>query len=199
MILVLLDTNSYLRLAKRVRPVVGIQFGQLDYVLTVHKITEDEVHREPRLRFLFPWFDKAEYASERMGKQIRVSVAERAQVAAAQSVLRASVLEDPLRFMVGKRQPPSPNDCFLLAIGQVKPAIVVTDDLGMHDLAKEFGLKIWHGWELMYKLLSAGAVNRVHVQEIYAALEANGDLPDTWRQAKHTKFSKIFGKAGPKD
>ena len=139
MILVLLDTNSYLRLAKRVRPAIGVQFGQLDYVLTVHKITEDEVHRSPRLRLLFPWFDEEEHANERMGKQIRLSAVERAQVDAAQSVLRATVLEDPLKFMVGKRQPPSKSDCFLLAVGQVKPAIVVTDDLGMHDLAKEFG------------------------------------------------------------
>jgi hypothetical protein len=32
--LVLLDTNAYFRLAKRVRPAVGIKFGQKDYVIT---------------------------------------------------------------------------------------------------------------------------------------------------------------------
>lgn len=198
MILVLLDTNAYLRLAKRVRPAVGIKFGQKDYILTVHRTTEDEVHRCPRLRSLFPWFDDQEYAGERMAKQIRLSAQEHAEINAAQSVLRAFVLQDPMRFMVGKRQPPSENDCFLLAIGQVKSAIVVTDDLGMHSLANDFGLKIWHGWELLHKLLSAQTVDRVLVQEIYGALEANGDLPDYWRDVKHTKFSKIFGKApGP--
>lgn len=195
MILVLLDTNSYLRLAKRVRPAIGVQFGQLDYVLTVHKTTEDEVHRSPRLRFLFPWFDEEEHASERMGKQIRLSAVERAQVEAAQSVLRAPVLEDPLKFMVGKRQPPSESDCFLLAVGQVKSAIVVTDDLGMHDLAIEFALSVWHGWELLHKLFSAGIVDRVLVQEIYTALEDNRDLPETWLLVKHTKFTKVFGKS----
>ena len=41
--LVLLDTNAYLRLAKRVRPVIGIKFGQKGYVLTIHRFVEDEV------------------------------------------------------------------------------------------------------------------------------------------------------------
>jgi len=41
LIFVLLDTNAYLRLAKRVRPAIGIKFGQKDYVLTVHRTTED--------------------------------------------------------------------------------------------------------------------------------------------------------------
>lgn len=130
-----------------------------------------------------------------MAKQIRLSAQEHAEIHAAQSVLREFVLQDPIRFMVGKRQPPSENDCFLLAIGQVKSAIVVTDDLGMHILANDFELTIWHGWELLHKLLSAQIVDRVLVQEIYGALEANGDLPDFWRDVKHIKFSKIFGKA----
>jgi hypothetical protein len=43
--LVLLDTNAYLRLAKRVRPAVGVVFGHKGYVLTIHKSVEDEVHR----------------------------------------------------------------------------------------------------------------------------------------------------------
>jgi len=32
---VLLDTNAYLRLAKRVRPLLGVPFGQKRYVLTI--------------------------------------------------------------------------------------------------------------------------------------------------------------------
>lgn len=68
MTLVLLDTNAYLRFAKRVRPAVGIKFGQKEYVLTIHKSVEDEVHRNPRLRATYPWFDGQEFASERLAK-----------------------------------------------------------------------------------------------------------------------------------
>lgn len=42
MTLVLLDTNAYLRLAKRIRPMLGISFGQKGYVLTILKQVEEE-------------------------------------------------------------------------------------------------------------------------------------------------------------
>lgn len=80
MILVLLDTNAYLRLAKRVRPVVGRRFGQKDYVLTVHKSVEDEVRRNPRLKSKYPWFDSDEFAGERLAKQIRLTADEKHRI-----------------------------------------------------------------------------------------------------------------------
>ncbi|VWX59400.1 conserved hypothetical protein [Burkholderiales bacterium 8X] len=193
MTLVLLDTNAYLRLAKRVRPAVGIKFGQKGYVLTVHKSVEDEVHRNARLRATYPWFDGHEFASERLAKQIRLSEADKASVQAAQSVLHGWVLADPERYTSKGRSPPSATDCFLLALGQVKPAIVVTDDLGMHVLANEFGIFVWHGYELLEKLRSAKVVDPPLIREIYQSLEANGDYPRTWQEAKHTVFLRIFG------
>ena len=49
---VLLDTNTYLRLAKRIRPAVGRVFGQVPYVLVILilYLFEDEVHRSARLQ-----------------------------------------------------------------------------------------------------------------------------------------------------
>lgn len=194
MTLVLLDTNAYLRLAKRVRPAVGVKFGQKRYVLTIHKSVEDEVHRNPRLRATYPWFDGQEFASERMAKQVRLSDADKASIQAAQSVLHGWVLADPEPYTSRGRSPPGPTDCWLLALGQVKPAIVVTDDLGMHALAKDFGILVWHGYELLDKLRSAKVVDPPLIRKIYEALEANGDLPKTWGEAKHTVFLKIFGR-----
>jgi hypothetical protein len=191
--LVLLDTNAYLRLAKRVRPAVGIKFGQKDYVITIHRSVEDEVQRNPRLRATYPWFDGQEFADERLAKQIRLTEDEKARVQAAQSVLHGSVLTAPEVYTSGGRSPPGATDCWLLALGQVKPAIVVTDDLGMHALAKDFSIAIWHGFELLDKLRSGKVVDSPLIREIYQALEVNGDLPRTWQDAKHTVFLKIFG------
>lgn len=193
MTLVLLDTNAYLRLAKRVRPAVGIKFGQKGYVLTIHRLVEEEVHRNPRLRVHYPWFDDDEHANERIAKQIRLSETDKASIAAAQTVLHGWVLADPEPYTRGGRSPPGATDCWLLALGQVKPAIVVTDDLGMHALANEFGIAVWHGFELLDKLRSAKIVNTSQIREIFDALEANGDLPRSWVEAKHTVFLKIFG------
>ncbi len=193
--LVLLDTNTYLRLAKRLRPLVGRKFGQKDYEITILKAVEDEVNRNARLKYQNPWFDEADLAQERMAKQVRLSADEKAEIVAIQSVLRSHVIENVASFSIGRRSPPGATDCWLLAFAQLRNAIVVTDDLGMHQLAKDFDLQIWHGFELLDKLRSAQQAKSELIAEIYAALEANGDLTDTWRQAKHKIFWKLFGKA----
>lgn len=193
MTLVLLDTNAYLRLAKRIKPMLGVKFGQKEYVLTILKDVEDEVHRSARLKFQFPWFSNPELAAERFAQSIKLSRDEQAQLNAAASMLRGWVLSNIASYTSHGRSPPSSTDCRVLAFGQIRTAIVVTDDLGMHQLAKDFEIAVWHGHELLKKMLTAKAVNADLVREIFEALEANNDLPLTWRHSRHTAFSKIFG------
>lgn len=193
MTLVLLDTNAYLRLAKRIKPMLGVKFGQKDYILTVLREVEREVKRKPALQYRYPWFDDQNLANERLAKGVRLSGDEKTTIEAATSVLRESVLTNADRYTTNSGSPPSPTDCRMLAFGQIRPAIVVTDDLGMHLLAKEFEISIWHGHELLKKMLSAKLINRDSIREIYDALERNGDLPRTWQEARHTQFPKIFG------
>lgn len=190
---VLLDTNTYLRLAKRIRPAVGREFGQAPYVLVILKAVEDEVHRSARLRFLNPWFDEPEFADERKAKQTRLSEAEKQEIKLVQDVLLGTVQLDIARYTTG-RSPPGPTDCWLLAYAQVRGAIVATDDLGMHTLASDFGLKVWHGFELLSKLRTAKVVDNDLVREIYDALERNGDMTETWRIAKNAEFGRVFGR-----
>lgn len=193
MTLVLLDTNTYLRLAKRIRPMLGVKFGQKDYVVTILKDVEDEVHRSHSLKFKFPWFDNIELADERIAKQVRLGEDERRTLEIAQSVLRGWVVENIHSYTVEGRSPPSPTDCRVLAFGQIRDSIVVTDDLGMHALARDFDIKIWHGTELLKKMHTAKMATNDLVKDIYEALEANGDMTKSWTAAKHTTFVKIFG------
>ncbi len=189
---VLLDTNTYLRLAKRIRPAVGREFGQVPYVLVILKAVEEEVHRSARLQFLNPWFDAPEFAQERLAKQTRLSTAEKQDLKLVQDVLLGTVQLDVTKYTTG-RSPPGNTDCWLLAYGHVKNAIVATDDLGMHTLAADFGLKVWHGFELLAKLKTAKVVDNDLVRDIYGALERNGDMTETWLRAKHGEFARIFG------
>lgn len=192
--LVLLDTNAYLRLAKRIRPMLGVAFGQKRYVLTILKDVEEEVHRSGALMFKFPWFDGEDLAKERDAKQVRLSADERVLLDAAQSVLHGWVLRNTKVYVTGGRSPPSSVDCRVLAFGQIREAIVVTDDMGMHRLAEDFDLPIWHGHELLKKMLTAKLITNEQVKEIFEALELNGDLTETWRLSKHSVFVKLFGK-----
>lgn len=193
MTLVLLDTNTYLRLAKRIRPLLGVTFGQKKYVLTVLKDVENEVRRSRALSYQFPWFDTEEFGAERDAAILRLTATEKAALASAESVLHGYVLAEVDRYTTGGRHPPSPTDCRVLAFSQVREAIVVTDDLGMHLLAQAFEIPIWHGWELLDKMRSAKMVSNELVREIYEAMERNGDLTRTWADAKHTTFARVFG------
>ena len=193
MTLVLLDTNAYLRLAKRIKPLLGVSFGQKGYVLTILKDVEDEVHRNTRLRERFPWFDDPSLQQERLAKRVRLSKDEKAQITAMTSVLRQHALEHTADYTILGRSPPSPTDCFCLAFGQVRQAIVATDDLGMHKLAEDFELPVFHCHDVLKKMLTAKVIDKILVAEIYDALEANGDLPRSWVEVKHTAFKKVFG------
>lgn len=190
---VLLDTNTYLRLAKRLRPAVGRQFGQVPYVLVILKAVEEEVHRSPKLKFHNPWFDEPDFVQERLAKQKRLSNEDKSAMILVQDVLQGMVYMEVDKYTSYGRSPPGATDCWLLAYAQVKNAVVVTDDLGMHTLAGEAGLKVWHGFELLAKLKTAKAVDAALIREIYDALERNGDITETWRQAKHKEFVRIFG------
>lgn len=191
---VLLDTNAYLTLAKRIQPLLGKKFGQIPYVLTILKLVEDEVLRQTRLKTHYPWFNDETFAQERLAKRINLSPEQRNGIEAATSILLDHVANTAGDYSKGGRSPPSHTDCFCLAYGQIRPAIVVTDDIGMHLLAKEFEIKIWHGPELLKKLLSAKMINNDKVREIYDALENNRDMTKTWADSKHTEFKKVFGK-----
>lgn len=182
-----------MRLAKRIKPLLGRKFGQKEYVLTVLRDVEDEVHRNPRLLSRFPWFDGPDFASERLARTVRLSADEKDALAAAASVLHGFVLADPDRFLGRDRSPPSRTDCKLLAFGQLREVIVVTDDIPMHELASIFEIEVWHGHELLKKMLGAKFIGNDLIREIYEALENNADAPATWQAVKHTVFGRIFG------
>ena len=56
---------------------------------------------------------------------------------------------------------------------------MVTDDLGMHTLAADADLKVWHGFELLAKLKTAKVVDNALVRDIFDALERNDDMTQT--------------------
>lgn len=194
-LLVLLDTNAYLRLAKRIRPFLGVIFGAKQYKLMVLPDVEREVRASGRLKFLYPWFEDADLAAERMATRIRLNEAEKVELNKTATFLRDWVLDDVARFTTGGRQPPGSTDCRVLAFAKLRGAIVVTDDLGMHALAGDFKMIAWHGPDLLAKMRSAKVVTNDLIREVYAALEANGDLTASWNNARHTTFKKVFGKS----
>lgn len=177
---------------------LGKEFGEKRYILTVLRDVEEEVKRNGALRFKYPWFSEADLAAERVATQVRLTADERKKLDATTKFFRDYVLRDIGRYTAEGRSPPSEVDCRMLAFGQIRDALVTTDDLGMHLLAHDFDIGVWHGYELLDKLRTHKVASNDVVRRIYAALEDNGDLTATWIEAKHTTFIKIFGKPKPR-
>lgn len=114
--LVLLDTNAYLRLAKRIRPLLGVPFGQKGYVLTTLADVEDEVRASGRLRYRFPWFDAdPALAQEHLAKRMRLSSEEREQIDSIARFLHDWVPQGVARYLAGGGSPPGATDCRVVA------------------------------------------------------------------------------------
>lgn len=61
---ILVDTNAYLRLAKTIRPLLFVPFGENEYCLYILPELNKELTSR-KLQSKFPWVDEAEYAENR--------------------------------------------------------------------------------------------------------------------------------------
>jgi len=61
---ILVDTNSYLRLAQTIRPLLFMPFGDNEYCLYILPELNDELANR-RLNSKFPWVDEEEYIENR--------------------------------------------------------------------------------------------------------------------------------------
>ena len=62
---IILDSNSYLRLAKSIHPLLFQEFGDVRYCLYVLSALQKEYDREPRLQNKFPWVDDPQFHANR--------------------------------------------------------------------------------------------------------------------------------------
>lgn len=191
---ILLDTNAYLRLAKRIQPLLGKKFNPAkDYVLVVLREVADEVHRQPRLVRQYPWFDGPEYTEERKAHGVRLSKDQKNGATENKKFLLSHVAQNARAYLLHGRDPPGDVDCYVLGVAMACNWCVATDDENMHALGKDFEVKCLYAFDVLHKLLSADMIDKAKVIEIYEALETNGDLPARWIDAKGKLFKKVFG------
>jgi hypothetical protein len=61
---ILIDTNTYIRLAQSIRPLLFMPFGDSEYCLYILQELNDELSNR-RLKSKFPWVDEGEYEENR--------------------------------------------------------------------------------------------------------------------------------------
>ncbi|EOX4953580.1 DNA-binding protein [Vibrio campbellii] len=178
---ILVDTNSYLRLAKDVHPFLFQTFGDENYCLYIIPELNDELARSTRLQSKFHWIDQAEYQENRQAFPT-VGKKQAKQIENAYSVIWEHV--------VNEFPGPSPVDVKYLAYADVLGIKVVTDDADMTELAREFEIPVISSLELMKVMVESDHITMEKVRSIVNFWAYSDDLPN---RNFRTDYEQIFG------
>ncbi len=181
---ILLDTNTYFRLAKSIHPLLDVVFGEHNYCLYVLKELDDEFNRNKRLKTSFSWVDEEEFAINRE-KRLTLSRKDKNEINLTIGYLRQHKADNKLGI--------SEVDILCLAHGHILGIPVITDDADMLQVAKDFSIQTMKTLELMRLMFDCGYINIEKVRQIVAYWEYLNDKPGGFRN----DYISIFGEKPP--
>ena len=164
---VLVDTNTYLRLAKTIHPLLAAPFGDLPYCLYIIPELNRELGNK-RLRSKFPWIDEPEFQANRQ---------QFPQLSRQQSKAIEQTFDFIWAHALAEFPGPSKVDVRYLATAYELVVPVVTDDLDMQALAKEFDISTLSTMELLAMMHEAGHISLKLVDGLMAYWEYEDDVP----------------------
>ncbi len=177
---ILLDTNSYLRLAKDIHPLLIKEFGPDACCLYVLKELDDELNANRRLQTQFEWANEPEYRENRKNR-LAVSRKERTAINESFSFIWEHVQTE---------QPgPSRVDVLHLAHAYALKVLLVSDDRDLLAVAKTFDIHAIKSLDLLKMMVDCEHVTIARVNAIV----------EFWRYWKDTPadldkdFERLFG------
>ena len=165
---ILLDSNSYFRLARSIHPLLFAEFGEPKYCLYVLDALDTEFSRSPRLQSKFSWVTEAQYVANRR-QRLTVSRAEAHQIEA----LAISVRD----YAFDVERSLSRVDAAAIAHCQVLGIELVTDDVEAAQTAADLGVKLLTTLELLHRAVECGHVTLEKVREVVAYWRYDDDCP----------------------
>lgn len=165
---VLLDSNSYFRLARSIHPLLFVEFGEPKYCLYVLKALDAEFSRSPRLQSKFSWVTEAQYVANRR-QRLTVSRAEQREITA----LAASVRD----YAFDVERSLSRVDADAIAHCQALGIDLVTDDVEAAQTARELGVQVQTTLELLRRAVACGHITMEKVREVVAFWRYDDDCP----------------------
>lgn len=180
---ILVDTNSYLRLAQSVKPLLFIPFGDDEYCLYIIPELNGELERK-HLKNKFPWVDDPEYRNDR-NHHPTISRKQQRSIQENFEYIWAHVEAD----LPG----PSRVDALYIAYAIELDVHVVTDDEDMITLAKAFDARVMRTLDLLKLMLDAGHVDMEKIRAIVSYWRHIGDTPGGLSR----RYREIFGSDPP--
>lgn len=181
---ILLDSNSYFRLAKDIHPLLDTIFGTENFCLYVLKELDDEFFRSRRLQTEFAWVESNEYHSNRQ-KRLTVSHKDTRAIKLAADFITRHGIDQELGI--------SRVDSLCLAYGHVLSIPVVTDDMDMLQVGSDLAVGTMKTLDLLRLMLDSGHIDKERVRRIASYWNYIGDKPANFR----SDFIRIFGERPP--
>lgn len=182
---IIVDTNSYFRLAQNIHPLLCQAFGSKDYTLYMHAELNAEFRDSPRLQTSFSWAADPEFRENRK-RSLSLSKAQKAEIEDTIEYLWAYVKDE---FHQKRGKGPSMTDTIIVATAAVLEIRVVTDDQDMIELAEEYGVHQVSTLELMKLMLDEGHIDLDKIKQIVAQWQYDGDTPYArWKQ----EYKQLF-------
>ncbi len=180
----LLDSNSYFRLAKNIHPLLFEPFGEENSCLYVLPELEREYAREPRLQDKFPWVDEPKYRDNR-DKRLNLSKKQRNEL--------PTIFDFMWDHVQTELPGPSRVDVTVLSYAYVLGIPVVTDDDDMIQLAETFEVTVWKTLDLLKLMVDCGHIDMSKVRGIVAYWSYVNDYPKDFT----ADYRRLFGESPP--
>ncbi|WP_347989025.1 DNA-binding protein [Methylomonas sp. AM2-LC] len=164
---ILVDTNAYLRLAKTIRPLLFVPFGEEHYCLYIIPELNQELSNR-RLVSRFPWITESEYTENRkltptLSKNQRQSIAQ--------------TFDFIWDYVQTEFPGPSKVDVRYLAYAIELNVPVVTDDQDMTKLAEVYEVKVMSTLQLLKIMFDAKHIDKKTVTGLVEFWRYIGDRP----------------------
>lgn len=187
---ILVDTNSYLRLAQNIHPLLCKAFGHKDYTLYMHAELNKEFLSSSRLQNKFHWASQLEYSTNR-NRSPSLSKAQKQEIKETIDYMWEHVKEE---FHLKRQKGPSKIDTTIIATAAVLDIRVVTDDQDMIELAEIYGVHQLTSLELMKLMLDENHISIEQIERVVTQWQYDNDTPyQNWR----AEYKRFFGKNPP--
>lgn len=184
---ILVDSNSYFRLAQNIHPLLSVSFGEEKYTLYPHQDLTFEFKRKARLKNKFHWFTETKFVENRK-RFLRIGKKEQDEI--------ENNFDHIWGFITDNRLNPLEVDARILATALALDIPVVTDDRDMREVADLFEIQCIGTMELMKMMLDAKHIRMPKIRQVAAQWQYDNDWPyGGWQK----EYNKLFGEKPPKE
>jgi predicted nucleic acid-binding protein len=181
----LIDSNSYLRIARNIHPLLGQSLGPLEYKLFIHSKFFSEFNKNDRLATKFNWVNTLPFTGNRDNFQIQTQVEyhQRKKINNAYLAIKSYKKRNKLST--------SEADMIALATAYVLNISIITDDPDMLITAEEFGIKCIRTIEFLSYLHANNLIDDSKLLEMFDYWEYDDDPPKGYHSDRKKYFPHL--------